>query len=360
MAETAQVQNGFLVVLLLLLAASVPSASATISGTWSGALLPIAPDGTDAIIWPQLNKTVEALLSSGIDGVYTSGTAEELWTLTDAEFVQLGDLVSKAAKAAGKPFQIGCSHPSPQISLARVKVAVERWPDALALQVALPDWFPVTNLEAAAFLDRVAATVSTATGAASDGKGPGPGLVLYNPGNAKRKLLPADYALSQNLTRHLVGIKVVDGDVGWYAGIRAAVQELAAATGGRKLSVGVPGHHLATGVVAEGVATCSYSNVAALSPSGAARWYRDMVSGDASRRAGALALERKINQFFLDHVVPYGAAGFSDMALDKLLATAGNWVEGMTTQLRWPYNSILQSEAEALRPVVRKALPELF
>ena len=74
----------------------------------------------------------------------------------------------------------------------------------------------------------------------------------------------------------------------------------------------------------------------------------------------ALKLEAKINDFFLRHIVPYAELGFSDMALDKLLATAGGWVEGLTTKLRWPYKWIPQEEAVKLGAVARNALPELF
>ena len=44
--------------------------------------------------------------------------------------------------------------------------------------------------------------------------------MLYNPGNAKRVLVPSDYGWNNNITKHLVGLKIVDGDVSWYAGIR--------------------------------------------------------------------------------------------------------------------------------------------
>ena len=51
----------------------------------------------------------------------------------------------------------------------------------------------------------------------------------------------------------------------------------------------------------------------------------------------AIKLERKINNFWLKYIVPYAQEGYSDMALDKLLATAGAWVDGLSTTLRWPY-----------------------
>ena len=47
------------------------------------------------------------------------------------------------------------------------------------------------------------------------------------------------------------------------------------------------------------------SNVAALSPDGAAKWYRMMTSDPGA----ALALERRINHFFLSSITPFAAAG---------------------------------------------------
>ena len=69
-------------------------------------------------------------------------------------------------------YQIGCGHPSPQITLSRLIRAVQLWPTAYAYQIVLPDWFVVTNVEATVFLQRLVAVTDK--------------LILYNPGNAKR------------------------------------------------------------------------------------------------------------------------------------------------------------------------------
>jgi len=309
-----------------------------IEGVWSGVLLPINHD--DSIDWSQLKREVSALLESNVDGIYTSGTAEELWTLTDKEFTTLGDIVSSAASSSGKPFQIGCSHPSPQVTLSRLRIASQRWPKAIAYQVALPDWFPVSDHEAQTFLKTLNQISSS--------------LVLYNPGNAKKVLLPSDYSWSSNITENVIGLKLVDGDNSWYSSMRSAVLQYEE-NRNDTLSIGVPGHHFATGF-SQKVATCSYSNVAALSPNGAAKWYEQMKSDIE----GALDLEKRIDDFFTQYIVPFAKQGYSDMALDKLLAVMGNWVNGTTTEIRWPYDSIPQTGAEKLRTIVRKELPELF
>ena len=90
-----------------------------IVGTWSGVLLPVVDD--DKLDWHQVNRTIDALIAARVDGIYTSGTAEELWSLTDGEFLTLGDAVSSrrtrvrpralsgAHEAHGAPFRSACA-----------------------------------------------------------------------------------------------------------------------------------------------------------------------------------------------------------------------------------------------------------
>jgi dihydrodipicolinate synthase/N-acetylneuraminate lyase len=135
------------------------------------------------------------------------------------------------------------------------------------------------------------------------------------------------------------------GDDAWYEGMRPLVG---------RLSIFVPGHALATGY-ARG-ASGSYSNVACLQPAGAKRWNELMRSDWAA----AQAIETDIQQFMKTHVIPFrDLRGFSNMALDKLLACMGNWAP-VGTRLRWPYRGIEESEAERLRVVAREELPYLF
>eukprot|EP00927_Polykrikos_kofoidii_P073739 TRINITY_DN69759_c0_g1_i1.p1 TRINITY_DN69759_c0_g1~~TRINITY_DN69759_c0_g1_i1.p1 ORF type:complete len:370 (-),score=69.79 TRINITY_DN69759_c0_g1_i1:98-1138(-) len=318
--------------LLLETLLSSPLRPSEIVGTWSGVLLPVKED--ESIDWIRLELQVDALLNSGIDGIYTSGTAEEMWTLDDIEFSRLGEIVARKAKAANKPFQIGASNPSPQVMRRRVLEALSWNPSAI--QIILPDYYTVTASEALTFVADLARLADPT------------GLVLYNPGNAKRILEPAEYG---PLAPHVVGLKVVDKDRSWYSAMRACCSNL---------SIAVTGHHLASGHLYG--ANASYSNVAALSPSGAARWYHDLIKpgeNDTAKLAASLELEDRIGDFFAEFVVPFASEGFSDMALDKLLAEIGGWSD-TGTKLRWPYASIPIARAHSLRDVARKRLPELF
>jgi dihydrodipicolinate synthase/N-acetylneuraminate lyase len=143
----------------------------------------------------------------------------------------------------------------------------------------------------------------------------------------------------------MVGVKVGGGDENWYAMMRSEM------TG---LSVFVPGHHLATGL--KGGAHGAYSNVAGFHPRGAQIWYESMRSAPEA----ALNLEGRIQDFLTRYIVPFiNLQGFGNSACDKLLASIGGWTDA-GTRLRWPYRWIPISEAERLRPIAHKMLPELF
>jgi dihydrodipicolinate synthase/N-acetylneuraminate lyase len=227
------------------------------------------------------------------------------------------------------PFQVGASHMSAQVSLARVRRAAQLKPGAI--QVILPDWFPVSSMEATVFLERVADVASPV------------GLVLYNPPHAKRILQPGEYAQLSEAVPGLVGVKVV-GDARWYAELHRLAP---------RLSIFVPGHQLATGI--RSGASGAYSNVACLQPEGAKRW-NQLMSRDYD---AALALEARIGEFLEEFVLPLKKSGYSNQALDKLLAAVGGWSRA-GTRLRWPYRWIEENRSQQLRPIAQERLPELF
>jgi len=228
------------------------------------------------------------------------------------------------------PFQIGASHMSPQTCLDRVRRAVRYRPSAI--QVILPDWFPVSDAEAIAFLSRVAEAADPI------------GLVLYNPPHAKRVLEPEGFGMLKAVVPALVGIKVAGGDADWYARMRNTC-------GG--VSVFVPGHHLATGIK-QGAAG-SYSNAACLNPAAAQGWYRLMIRDlDA-----ALAVEQRLRSF-----IDGTSFRTSNTRASPTRPWTNSWRDRRMgpgrTRLRWPYRWILPTEAERLRPIARELVPEFL
>jgi len=297
-----------------------------IKGNWASLLLPI--NKGDLIDFGRLKSQVERIIAFGVDGLYTNGTAGEFHTQSEAEFDQVQELVAGLCNAAGLPFQIGVSHMSAQISLARLKRIAHLQPSAV--QVVLPDWVSPTQEEAVIFMEVMAAAADPI------------GLVLYNPPHAKQRFSPTQFGQLARRVPALRGGKVLGGDSEWYQAMRTEM-------GG--LSVFVPGHFLAT-EVREG-AHGSYSNVACIQPGAAQRW-TDLMRTDL---AEALAIESRIQNFMTEHVAPFGTEGYSNSALDKLLATMGGWAD-IGPRLRWPYQSLQSDDARALREPFFRAVPE--
>lgn len=301
-----------------------------IRGNWATLLLPIGED--DAIDLSRLAEEVDVLIAAGVDGIYSNGTAGEFHNQTEAEFDAIQQLLADRCRAAAMPFIIGACQPDPRLSLERVRRAGALQPQAI--QVILPDWWPVTPTEATDFLQ-------LATGAA----GPIP-VVLYHPPHAKRVFRPAELAAILAPVPGVVGIKLGDGDAAWYAEAREHLADL---------GIYVPGHHLATGV-AEGVATGAFSNVACLSPSGAQRW-TELIASDLP---AALEIEQRLRAFLDTHIAPFAKLHlYSNAALDKLLAAIGGWA-GVGTRLRRPYRWIDPDVIPELRRKAEAMLPEIM
>lgn len=304
-----------------------PLRAEDIRGTWGTPLLPIRTD--EEIDFERLEREVDQLTESHVDGIYTNGTAGEFHAQTEDEFDRIQDLIAQRCEKAGVPFQIGVSHPSAQTSYARLTRTVGLRPGAF--QVILPDWIPVQGDECRRFLARMAEAADPV------------GIVLYNPPHAKRVLAPEEYEGHATSLPGVIGLKVAGGDADWHRRMRIHAEGL---------SIFVPGHRLATGY-AHG-ADGSYSNVACLNPRRAAAWYEKMRTDlDPAR-----AVEHRLQAFMDRCIAPFQHLGYSAPALDKLLAAIGGWTD-VGTRIRWPYGWIPEAEAERLRPIARQMIPEL-
>jgi dihydrodipicolinate synthase/N-acetylneuraminate lyase len=300
----------------------------SLRGVWGTVLLPL--DASGRIDAARLRHELDVLTSAGLDGIYAHGTAGEFHELGEDEYDLVSDLVAQHAAAAGVPFQLGAGHMSARLGLDRIRRAAQLRPDAI--QVILPDWVPTQPAEAVAALTGMAAAAGNIP------------LVLYNPPHAKTRLDAAALLRAAEEVPQLIGIKVAGGDAGWYRAMRPVTARLA---------VFVAGHTLASGL-AQGAAG-SYSNVACLSPAGAAGWYA-MMRSDPAR---AEDVERRLQRFLAGYITPLQRQGYANAALDKTLAHIGGWAS-IGTRVRWPYRGVPEAEAEALRPLARTAVPELI
>lgn len=303
--------------------------SHAIKGNWASLLLPIEAD--ESIEFDKLGEEIDILIAAGVDGIYSNGTAGEFHNQTEEEFDRIQMMLAERCRKADMPFIIGACQPDPAIMLHRVRRAASLHP--AAIQVILPEWWPLTDAEAIDYLNRASETAE------------GIPLILYNPPHAKRVLTPKEISVILTATPNVTGVKLADGDAQWYAQAREHLHEIA---------LFVPGHHLATGVKA-GVAAGSFSNVACLNPRGAQRW-TELMSTDID---AALEIERRICKFMNEYIVPYRQRfGYSNAALDKLLCAIGNWGP-VGTRLRFPYHWIDEVEANKLRVVAHNDIPEL-
>lgn len=301
----------------------------TCRGNWGTLLLPIEPD--DSIDFSRLSSEIDALIAAAVNGIYSNGTAGEFHTQTEAEFDQVSQQLAEKCNAAKMPFQIGISHAVPAVMLNRIRRTRTLKPSAY--QVILPDWVTLTNEEALNFLSRI-----------SEEAHPVP-LVLYNPPHAKRVLSPAAYQHLFDAVPALISVKLLDGDREWYEQMKPLAGRAA---------IFVPGHHLATGVQ-QGVAAGAYSNVACINPGAAQQWWQ-LMQTDIKE---ALQVQNTIQSFFDACIVPYAQKGFSNPALDKLLAAVGAW-SPVGTRLRWPYQWIPEADVPDVRRKAQQYLPGWF
>lgn len=304
-------------------------AGAPFTGVWAAVLLPLDPNGD--IDREGLVADVETLCGSGVDGVYTNGTAGEFHLIDEAEFDLVTDIVASICTARRVPFQIGVCDPNPRRSLDRARRC--RGIGAAGFQVILPDWFPATEREARSFLMGIAE--------AADGTP----LVLYNPPHAKRRPRLVEFERLADAVPSLAGLKLPGGDESWYADARALFE---------RLSVFIPGHHMASGVL--NGAHGSYSNMACLSPAATVAWWRLIVS-DPDR---ALRIEGTIRRFFSAHVAPLiERDGISNFAVDKMLAAIGGW-SAVSGSVRWPHDRVPREIAEAIGQQARLDMRDFF
>ena len=302
-----------------------------IFGNWATLLLATDKNGT--IDYSKLNDEIDVLIASKSNGIYSNGTAGEFYSQSEDEFDRISLMLSEKCEKADVAYQIGVSHMSPDISLERLKRIRHLQPGAV--QLILPDWFPVTLEETVIFLKKMEEEAN------------GINLILYNPPHAKRQLQAEEWGVLKKQIPSLAGLKVFDqnGDAGWYSRMREN------STG---LAVFIPGHRLATGI--QNGARGAYSNMACLNPFAAQRWF-EMIRTDMP---AALELEVRINQFMCELIVPFITEQYyPNHACDRFMVLLGDWAD-VGSKLRWPYRSVPETLVPQIRNKAKSMIPEFF
>lgn len=169
-----------------------PLTHTTLVGNWATLLLATNKNGE--IDYKRMGDEIDILIASSPCGIYSNGTAGEFYTQNEEEFIKTSELLAEKCSAASIPFQIGVSHMSPQISLNRLQAVKSLNPGAV--QVILPDWFPVTLEEAVIF--------------AKDGRsGKRNSYRPLQSSSCKKILSPHDWMYLKQHIPSLIGIKVL-------------------------------------------------------------------------------------------------------------------------------------------------------
>lgn len=289
--------------------------AAEIYGNWGTLLLPI--DSEDNIDWNILEREIDTLTYSHLNGIYSNGTAGEFYAQTKDEYECIQTMLAQGCKTRNIPFQIGASYPAVEEMLERIEFAKTLEPTAI--QIILPDWFPLSLQEILRFLKKIHTVAEQQR------------IVLYNPPHAKTSLSPEDIFILMNEIPSLVGMKLAGGEDEWYRKMQPCFKEL---------SVFIPGHHLVTGILhgAHG----AYSNVSCISPVCAQRWY-ELITTDFEK---ALLIEKEIRYFMDTQIVPFITSGYSNHACDKAMAYMGGWCKELHPRLRFPYQGIDENELQ--------------
>lgn len=309
-----------------------PLTHLTLSGNWATLLL--TTDYKGKIDFSRLEEEIDILISSSPEGIYSNGTAGEFYAQSEDEFLQISECLASKCKQASIPFQIGISHTSAQTSLERLIRIKHLLPGAV--QLILPDWFPVSIEEVILFMKRMEEAAN------------GIPLVLYNPPHAKKILSPGEWMKIKETVPSLIGVKVYDRnrDSSWYMEVKEQVNGI---------SVFIPGHHLATGLSLGAHGT--YSNMACLNPFAAQKWY-ELIKKDAE---AGLELEQRILLFMQTYITPFiTEKRYSNHACDRFMALVGGWTDIGSGLLRWPYRSIPDTYIPEVRKGGKKLIPEFF
>ncbi|MCF0175606.1 MAG: dihydrodipicolinate synthase family protein [Bacteroidales bacterium] len=306
--------------------------SDSLKGNWATLLL--TTDEAGKLDYGRLEDEVETLVAAHPSGIYSNGTACEFYSQTMDEFRRISEILASRCEAAGVPFQIGVSHPCAGESLERLLAIRDLRPGAV--QVILPDWFPSSTAAAVDFLKVMEENAG------------GIPMVIYNPPHAKRVMKPAEWAVLKSEVDSVIGLKVFDDNRSgeWYAQMREAKK--------CGLSIFIPGHHLAFGILhgADG----AYSNVSCINPRAAQQWY-ETIGKDPE---AAMETEGRIQKFMSECIDPFIVRdGYPNHACDRFMALVGGWAD-VGPKLRWPYQSIPLSCAEAVRARARQIIPEFF
>ena len=295
-----------------------------IHGFWPPLLLETRPDGR--IDLEAITAGTRHFAAAGVHGVYTADTASEFYTLEYGEWDELATHFRGVARASGLPAGVGCTWTNQAGVLRRIARARALGYDNIHL--SQPYWIKLN--------DGAQRTYWQAVGEVA-GNLP---IVVYSGSQGQ---FPLDGALLQRLRELCPAI----------AGTKAAGFD-SVVTNSLLLQCPDLSHFVHETVLCSwvplGAAGC-FSNLVALCPPLALRWFALMAAGEWT---AAFEIQLRVNRFYEDGLIPIRRAGY---VADKAVFELGR-VPGATRSQRPPYLAVPDDLFRGLEAAARRHLPE--
>ena len=272
---------------------------------------------------------IALLMDVGINGLYTTGTTGEFYTLEWDEWKLVQDAF--LAETAGKiPVQVGANWFDTKGTIRRMRYARDH--GAGAVQICFPGWMEMRQADYDQFLVDCYEAV------------PGIAIVHYNIMRTKKLYFAEDYLRVLPRVPTMIGTKAAMPFNNYI--------ELMVRVPGINHFVGESYFALAHQLGCKGM----YTSWTMMNPTFFKSYYQLCVDG---RYAEAVAIMMRLNRWHAEAVNPLIRKGYLDPALDKPFIQMGGWLPG-TRRLRKPYTPIPDEDMAFLRKKTEEIMPEFL
>jgi len=296
-------------------------------GIWPAVLIETGANGR--IDLACLERATAFYAQAAVHGVYTADTASEFYCLEFDEWNDLATEFRRVTQAFQIPAGIGCTWTNQAGVLRRLARARELKFNCVHL--SQPYWLLLNDEAQQVFWSAVG----------NEG-GPQLPIIVYSGGQAQ---FPIDGPAIQRLRQYcptIAGTKTPGFDAVATNSLLCACDDL----------VHLVHETVLAPSVALGAAGCP-SALASISPAFMVRWFALLDSGNW---AEAFEIQRRVNRFYDEAIVPLRARGY---IVDKALAQLGGY-PAMSRHPRPPYAAVPEESFRLLRAKAQLYLPDCF
>jgi len=300
-----------------------------LKGVW--AAIPTPWDGKGNFDEITFRENIARLCEAEIHGIYTTGSTGEFYALDFEEFKIMVDAFIEEIKNEKVLTQVGCTSINTKNSIKMIKYVEEKGIDGV--QVAFPFWMKLRNEECIKYFKDISRAC------------PNIGIVHYNTIRSKRFLRGRDYKRLIEEIPNLVGTKFGSTNFAEWMELMIEAPELrhfpteyffvpAMMTGGKGM----------------------YSSLANLNPKKMVDWYNMCVREQWQE---ALRIQRRVNELFIEVLLPLVEAGYPDPVIDKATLEISGFLRG-NRKTRKPYLPLSDEKADKLSKILQEKYSEFL